>query len=887
LLASAVLASVAHGASEFGIRPGSFGVSTSSELAGSHPDLTMEFEINSEESGEPVAPSGEIKIEMPAGMSGNPNAVGQCTLAQLMNTDVESPTNESSCPTDSQVGVTEVTLLNDGSPQFLIEPIFNMTPPGDGGSVARLGFYAKFFPTLVNIHLRSATDYGLTASLEGIGSLIPLLSATTTIWGVPADEVHDPLRITPYEALHCGGSPCTAPGEQPRHSGLVPAPFLSSPTQCETPQRFELTATSYADPARPSSEAVTLPTLSGCGKLGFSPTFTATPTSREAASPAGLDADLSIPQDETAKGRSTSQLRDSRVVLPRGMTLSAAAADGLQACTAAQAGYGSVATAQCPEAAKVGSAEIDVPALSRTIEGSVYQRTPEPGHLFRIWLVADELGVDLAVPGEVELDPTTGQVTSLFLDTPQAPVRDFRLHFKSGSRAPLATPSSCGTYATEYELTPWSGSASAAGKAPMTIDQGCATGGFSPALSAGSTDPRAGAFAPFVTRLDRQAGEQNLSGLSVDLPRGVLAKLAGVPMCEGAAAQGGSCPAGSQIGSVHVASGPGSTPLWIPQPGKEPTAVYLSGPYHGAPYGLVVKVPAQAGPFDLGTVVTRAGVYVDPESAQVTVRSDPLPQFLEGVPVSYRTIHVAVDRSRFALNPTSCATKQTTALLTSPEGSIAHPSSKFRVGGCGELPFKPKLGLRLVGGTKRGGHPALTAVLRPRSGDANIGTAQVALPHSEFLDQGNIGTICTRVQFSAGQCPAGSVYGRAKAWTPLLERPLSGPVYLRSSSHTLPDLVADLNGAIRVTVDGRIDSINGGIRTTFAAVPDAPVSKFVLEMKGGHKGLLENSTDLCAHAHRASADFTGQNGKKHDFKPSLQVSCGDEKTKRKHHRRGS
>lgn len=874
LLAAAVLAPAASGASEFGIRPGSFGVSTSSELAGSHPDLTMEFEINSEESGEPVAPSGEIKIEMPAGLTGNPNSVGQCTLVQLMNTDVESPTNESSCPADSQVGVTEVTLLNDGSPQFLIEPIFNMAPPGDGSSVARLGFYAKFFPTLVNIRLRSATDYGLTASLEGIGSLIPLLSATTTVWGVPAAEVHDLLRITPYEALHCGGSPCTAPGELPRHSGLVPAPFLSSPTQCETAQRFELTATSYADPAHPSSEAVSLPALSGCGKLAFSPTFTAIPTSSEAASPTGLDADLSIPQDETVKGRSTSQLRDSRVVLPRGMTLSPGAADGLQACTAAQAGYGSVATARCPDAAKVGSAEIDVPALSRTIEGSVYQRAPEPGHLFRIWLVANELGVDLALPGEIELDPASGQVTSLFLDTPQAPVRDFRLHFKSGSRAPLATPSSCGTYATEYEFTPWSGSSPVSGSAPMSIDQGCVTGGFSPALSAGSTDPRAGAFAPFVTRLDRRADEQNLSGISVDLPRGVLAKLAGVQTCTGVAAESGNCPAGSHIGSVNVASGPGSSPLWIPQPGRAPTAVYLSGPYRGGPYGLVIKVPAQAGPFDLGTVVTRAGIYVDPESAQVTVRSDPLPQLLEGVPVSYRTIHVDIDRTHFTLNPTSCAEKRTSALLTSAEGAVAHPSSKFRVAGCGELPFKPRLGLRLDGATRRGGHPALTAVLRPRVGDANIGKARVALPHSEFLDQGNIGTICTRVQFSAGKCPPGSVYGRATAWTPLLDRPLSGPVYLRSSTHELPDLLIDLHGSLHVAVDGRIDSINGGIRTTFAAVPDAPVSKFVLEMQGGRKGLLENSTNLCARANRVSADLTGQNGKKHDFKPVLRVGCG-------------
>jgi hypothetical protein len=811
---------------------------------------------------------------MPAGLTGNPNSAAQCSLVQLMNTDVESPTGESSCPPDSQVGITEVTLLNEGSPQFLIEPIFNMAPPGDGDSVARLGFYAKFFPTLINVHLRSATDYGLTASLEGIGSLIPLLSATTTIWGIPAAETHDLLRITPYEALHCGGSPCTAPGEQPRHSGLIPAPFLSSATQCEMSQRFELTATSYAEPTRPSSEAVSLPALSGCGKLGFSPTFTATPTSRQAATPTGLDADLNIPQDETAKGRSTSQLRNARVVLPRGMTLAAGAADGLAACSAAEAGYGADSPAHCPDAAKVGTADIDVPALSRTIQGSVYQRTPEPGHLFRIWVVADELGVHLALPGEIELDQATGQVTSVFLDTPQAPVRDFKLHFKSGPRAPLATPQECGTYSTAYEFTPWSGTTPISGGAPMTIDQGCGTRGFDPKLSAGSTDPRAGTFAPFVTRLERQASEQNLSRLAIELPRGLLAKLAGVTLCDGASAQSGNCPASSQVGRVHVASGPGSSPLWIPQPGKSPTAVYLAGPYRGAPYSLVVKVPAQAGPFDLGTVISRAAIEVDPESAQVTVRDDPLPQFLEGVPISYRTIHVEIDRTRFALNPTSCATKHTTALLTSAEGATARPSSGFRVGGCGELGFGPRLALSLRGKTVRGGHPALKAVLRPRHGDANIARVQVALPHSEFLDQGNIRTICTRVQFAAERCPAGSAYGHAQAWTPLLGRPLSGPVYLRSSNHTLPDLVADLNGSLHVVLDGRIDSIKGGIRTTFVRTPDAPVRKFVLVMKGGRKGLLENSMNLCTQGNRADASFTGQNGKEHNFKPRLQVSCG-------------
>jgi len=864
----------ASGAGEYGFKPGSVAVSESSQLAGAHPDLTVDFEMNSEESGEPVAATGEFRIAMPPGLTGNPNAVPSCSMLQLLSTDVEAPGNEGSCPQDSQVGVTEVILFNsEGGIQSLIEPIFNMEPPGGGGVAARLGFYAKFFPTLVNIRVRSESDYGLTASLEGVGSLIPLLSATTTIWGVPADEAHDSLRITPFEALHCGGTPCTAPGEEPRKSGLVPAPFLSNPTQCGVPQRFDFTAVSYADPSLTASHTVQLPGVTGCEKLAFTPSFTATPTSPQADSPTGLDVDLSLPQDETAKGRSSAQLRDAKVVLPRGMTIAAGAADGLAACTAEQAGYRSTGPANCPDAAKIGSAEIDIPALAHPILGAVYQRTPEPGHLFRIWLVADELGIHVALPGEIELDPQTGQITSLFLETPRAPVRDFELHFKSGARAPLATPSPCGIYQTHYEFSPWSGTAPASGDAPMVIDGACDTGHFRPTLSAGSTDPAAGSYSPFVTALTRRAGEQNIADLAVTLPRGVTAKPAGVTHCEGSAADAGDCPVGSRIGTIKVASGPGSNPLWIPQPGKSPTAVYLSGPYRGSPYGLVFKVPAQAGPFDLGTVVVRAGIDVDPDSAQVTVRSSPLPQFLEGVPVSYRMVYVDIDRRRFALNPTNCSQKQTEAHLVSVHGATATASAPYRVLGCGELGFKPKLALRLKGSVRRGGNPALTATLTARPGDANIARAQVALPRSEFLDQSHIQTICTRVQFAADACPAASVYGRAKAWTPLLDRPLAGPVYLRSSSHTLPDLVADLRGQIEVVVDGRIDSIKGGIRSTFEAVPDAPVRKFVLAMRGGKRSLLENSTDLCAGTHQANAAFTGQNGKRINLHPSLRVSC--------------
>jgi hypothetical protein len=875
LLMAAALPALATAATEFGFRPGSVGVSESSTVAGAHPDLTVEFEMNSEENGEPVATTDNIKIAMPAGLTGNPNTVAHCTLLQLMNTDVESPGNESSCPPDSQVGVTEVILFNqNGGTQSLVEPIFNMEPPNDGHTVARLGFYAKFFPTLANIRLRSDGDYGLTTSIEGIGSFIPLLSATTTIWGVPADKSHDPLRITPYEALACGGSPCTAPGGEPRESGLVPAPFLSNATRCGVPQHFELSAISYAEPNLTSTESIDLPGLTGCGKLGFAPSFSAVPTSREAAAPTGLDVDLSVPQDETVGGRSSSQLRDAKVVLPRGMTIATGAADGLASCSAQQAGYKSTESAHCPAAAKIGTAEIDVPELSRVIEGSVYQRTPEPGHLFRIWLTADELGIHLALPGEIELNPDNGQITSLFLETPQAPVRDFKLHFKSGPRAPLANPSRCGQYQTAYEFTPWNGGAPVLGEAPMTIDQGCAGGGFDPKLSAGSTRSIAGAFAPFLTQLTRQAAEQNISGVEVTLPRGVLAKLAGVPLCDAAAAGLGACADSTQIGAINVAAGPGPSPLWLPQPGKPPTAVYLAGPYKGAPYSLVIKVPAQAGPFDLGDVVTRAGIYVDPETVQATVRSDPLPQFLQGVPVSYRTIQIGIDRQGFAVNPTNCAKKGTTAVMTSAQGASASATSPFQVGECQRLPFKPKLSLRLKGKSNRGAHPSLRAILTMPPRSANIARASVALPSTEFIDQAHFRTICTRVQFAADQCPAGSTYGQATATSPLLGYPVHGPVYLRSGPHKLPDLALRLRGpgsqSIEAVVTARVDSVNGGLRTTFESVPDVPISKVVVSMQGGHKGLFQNSTNICREPHRATVGFTAQSGKTNDFKTPLQ-----------------
>ncbi|HYG97479.1 MAG TPA: hypothetical protein VD741_10280, partial [Solirubrobacterales bacterium] len=458
------------------------------------------------------------------------------------------------------------------------------------------------------------------------------------------------------------------------------------------------------------------------------------------------------------------------------------------------------------------------------------------------------------------------------------------VRLKGGPGAVLANPTECGPKSSSAVLTPWSGQSAATTGDSFTIP--CpGTDAFAPTLDAGTVNPLAGEFSPFVARFSRGDAEQMLGKIDLELPPGLLAKVAGVPLCGAAQADAGACASGSRVGTVTVAAGPGSAPYHLQGP------VFLTGPYGGAPYGLAIVVPAKAGPFDLGTVVVRQALAIDPLDAHITARMGEsrvyetdgrlvavvpgaIPPVVGGVPVRLRTVDVALDRPGFTLNPTSCQERRIVAGIVSLAGAQAQPSVRFQVGDCAGLGFGPKLSLRLKGKTNRSAHPALTATLKARPGDANIGRAVVTLPKTQFLEQEHIRTICTRVQYAEGNCPKASIYGYAKAWTPLLDQPLQGPVYLRSSNNTLPDLVADLNGEIEIDLAGRIDSVDSRMRTTFWAVPDAPVSKFVLQMQGGEKGLLVNNTELCAAKPRAKAAFTGHNGKRSVSSPLVKVGCG-------------
>ncbi|HEX5713953.1 MAG TPA: hypothetical protein VFX85_11620 [Solirubrobacterales bacterium] len=800
----------------------------------------------------------DVIVDLPEGFFGNTLGLPSCSSAELTNLI---------CPVDAQVGVVALRLIKIGVPgESANTPVFNLIP--ERGEVAKFGFRVDGAANaFVSAGLRADGEYVIRTASINVFDGWPLLGVDMTIWGVPADSSHDIERV----CLSVPG--CSA--------NLPPKPFLVAPPECGVDKSTRLMVRSYQRPTDDDwTTVVSEPEqMHGCDKLEFRPSVSAKPSDRGPEAPSGLSLDLLFPQHfDDPKGLETPPLRDATITLPEGVAINPASADGLAACTDAQLGLGTASAVSCPLASKIGSIEATSPAIEETVQGNLYLRTqasqdPASGEMFRLAMVLEneERGILLKLPGRAFLDPNTGRVKTVFQDNPQLPVSEVKVNLKTGPRAPLRMPSTCGTKTTTALLTSWGGQT-----ATITDSfevSGCGDG-FEPKLTAGVKNPLAGASSPFSLRLTRQDGEQNLAGLNLTLPEGLLAKLAGVPYCPEAATASASCPSASQVGSVTVGAGSGPNPLYVPQPGKSPTAAYLAGPYKGAPLSIVVKVPAQAGPFDLGTSVVRNALFVDPVTARVDVKSDSLPQIIAGIPVSYRDVRVDIDRSGFMRSPTSCDPMATAGTITSAQGKSAKVESRFQVANCERLAFKPKLALKLSGKTNRSAHPALKATLTMPQGGANIARAAVTLPKTEFLEQAHIRTICTRVQYAAKSCPKASIYGYAKAWSPLLDKPLEGPVYLRSSSNPLPDLVASLDGQIHIDLSGRIDTRNARIRNTFDLVPDAPVSKFVLTMQGGKKGLLVNNTELCKAKPRADVKFDGQNGKVANFRPLVTVGCG-------------
>jgi hypothetical protein len=773
--------------------------------------------------------------------------------------------DEETCSSASQIGTVKVEYVNGEGVSRRTTPLYEAVPPE--GVASRFATVEPY--TATDSRVRTGTDYGSTSSSMNITEEARVVGVTVVVWGVPADH---------------------------NQSGMPRSADIRNPTACTGPLKAYVRADTWELPGQYATASTEMPATTGCDKLEFHPSIEWQPTTHVADSPTGLHVDVHEPQNDDPDGLAFADLEDAIMSPAGGLILNPAGASGLTGCSPARIGLHEETPARCPDSSKVGTAEIDTPLVDHPLLGGIYLATPHDnpfGSMFAIYVAINDpkTGVALKLAGNIQASSNDGQLTSRFSETPQLPVEDFKLDFFGGPRSVLSTPAECGTFITKSTLTPWSAPQSGPPAHPTDSYEITATPDGSacvyreadatnrPEFRAGTSSPDAGAYSPFAILLRRDDGSQRIAGLKVTPPPGLLGRLAGLPRCPDAAiAAAGqrsgteeqmrsSCPASSEVGTVVVGAGAGTDPYYVK--GK----AYIGGPYRGAPLSLAVIVPAVAGPFDLGTVVVRTPLQVDLESGQMKVESDPIPSVLEGVPLDVRTIAVKLDRPEFTLNPTSCDLTETNASVTSLAGQAVALSDPFQVGGCDKLGFAPKVNLRLLGKTRRRAHPAVRAVLKMPKGGANIARIAVAMPPTEFLDTGHIRGICTREQFAVGACPANSIYGHAEAWSPLLDKPLSGPVFMRSSIHRLPDLVTELNGEFRLAFAARMGSAHGGVQANVAGLPDAPVTKFVMTMRGRGRGLLQNSVDACAQLQRALIEMEAQNGRIAVLHPRLRAKC--------------
>jgi hypothetical protein len=821
--------------------------------AGSHADMStfIGYNYTTDAFGNDLAEGSprDIEVDLPAGFYGNPQAAPTCTMQDIVQ-------GEGFCSPDAQVGVLHYEAA---SHLFLDFPVYNLEAPD--AQTAVLGVVVVSIPGKIVVSVRADGDYGLTAKLSNLNQGLQLRNTTLTLWGVPADPVHDALRFldNPFSPGHPAGVP--------------PRPFLSLPARCES-VTTTLRTDSWQNPGVWHTASVTSPPLTGCDQLRFAPSIKARPQATTAGAPSGYDIRVAVPQDETVDGRATPQLRKAVVTLPVGTRVSPASADGLGACSDADLKLDSKAEPNCPDSAKVGTVSIDTPELKDPLVGDIILGTQRPDQLLRLFFVVHGPGLLLKIPGKVDPDPVTGQLVATFDWAPQLPFASLDTSFKGGPRAALVNPKACGTYTTHASLTPWSGGPAVEATDQFTIDKNCDQAGkFEPVMDAGVVDPSAGKSSPFVLNLTRPSGQQDFGSVTTVLPAGLLAHVGDVPLCAEAQAATGTCGTASQVGKVRVAAGAGSAPLAVPQLGKTPTAVFLAGPYKGAPYSLSIVVPAQAGPFDLGLVVVRAALLVDPKTAQVTVKSDPLPTILDGIPLDIQKVSVLIDRPGFMISPTNCSPLQVGAQVGSSEGASVDVSSRFQVADCASLPYDPKLGIDLSGKgqTVDGTHPALTAHLATNAADTNSKQVTVTLPLSLALDPGNANGLCEPVDAAANHCAASTIVGHASAHS-ILKDPLTGPVYFVRGERTdasgrvrktLPKLFIPLSGdGVTIYVNASSDVKDDRLVTVFDNLPDAPFSSFDLQIDGGKHGILAVSgKNVCAATQVADADFSGQSGK--------------------------
>lgn len=903
--------------------------------AGSHPfQLTSVVTFNSQtpdSQGRPrtAALPKDVIAELPPGLVGNPTPFAKCTDAQFgkgFTAEGGSIVNE--CPPQSAIGVATATIMEPKALGFLTvtTPIFNMTPRN--GEPARFGFKAAgIFPVYLDTAVRTGKDYGVTVTSSSITQIAWSLSAKLTIWGVPGDSRHDKQRG--WECLKGFGF-C------PTSTSSEPPPFLAMPTSCESPFQASIRGSSWGSSEHPAETAMPLEYrlpegLDGCNQLPFEPSIHVSPDSTAASSPAGLNVDVHVPQATLSNPNdlAPSAVKQIRVSLPEGMVVNPAGAGGLEACTEGQVGYlpgeddgetlaftPEAEGLLCPDAAKVGTVDISSPLLppGQHVTGGVYLATQNAnpfGSLIAMYIVATDpiSGTVVKQAGEVHLTEA-GQLVTTLKGIPQLPFEDAELHFFGGARAALVTPKRCGEYTTSASLSPWSGNPPASVVSTFDITTGPAgtpcPGAhlpFAPALTAGSASNRAGGFTAFTTTISRGDGSDELSSVSVHTPPGLSGVLTGIPLCGEAQASTGTCGPESLIGESTVSAGAGPEPITIGG-GK----VYLTGPYHGAPFGLSIASPAKAGPFDLENtpvshpacdcVVVRARIEVDPHTAELTVTTDPagpyaIPQMIEGVPVQLRRVNVTISRPGFMFNPTSCAPLTVTGAATGSEGSTQALSSPFQVNGCASLKFAPVFRVFTSAKTSRLNGASLKVKLSyPKAAfgsQTNIHSVKVELPRQLPSRLTTLQKACLASVFEANPagCPSTAIVGHAKVITPVLPVPLEGPAYFVShGNEAFPSLTLVLQGyGVTVELVGSTLIRNGITSSTFKTTPDVPFSTFELNLPEGRFSALAAVTNLCKTKLAMPTYFVAQNGAEKRQSTKISVTGCAKKKRNPAHRK--
>jgi len=894
-------------------------------LAGSHPyslDLAVGLDQGSGE-----AELRDLRIDLPSGLLASPAATPLFCLSAEFQAPRTSPFGPSasgeSCPENTQVGTVEVTT-GAGGGETVRFGLFGLEPDG---TAMRLGAAPFGHPLVFDVSVRAGggEPFGLSLTASEVPEALEARALELSLWGAPWDASHNRERgdcLNEAEPAFAW-SKCSV-GE-PR--SVPPVAFLTLPTECGAPLAFTARADSWQGAGGFTEQAVNRDSdgapapMAGCESLPsfetFGPTVEGLLPVEKASSSSGFVFSLAGEDPGLADPRARIRSHPERVVveLPTGVSLNPSLGAGLGVCAPGQLAAETAFNppgAGCPNAAKIGVFSVRIPFYDGLLRGGIYLAEPDdPGEagsenpfdaLLAVYLVAKsaDRGILLRIPGELAPDPSDGTLTATFEGLPQLPYTDLEVSFRGGQRAPLVSPPTCGEVTTRIELTPSSGEESTVSTTVSEISSGigfgpCPDGStppFDPDAVSGGVNSNVGSYTPYYVHLSREDEEQEITSYSLTLPEGITGKLQGIPFCPDsaiAAARGKdgfdeiadpSCPAASQVGRTNTGYGVG--PALTYAPGR----IYLAGPYGGRPLSLVTINAATVGPFDLGTIVIRSAFSVDPRTAQLEIdssASDPIPHILEGVPLHLRDIRIHMDREDFTRNPTSCRASELESTLTGSGEEFGDPSDDtsamvaehFQLLNCLELDFRPRLGLRLLGGVRRSAYPALRAVLRARDGDASMKRIAVTMPRSLFLAQNHIRGICTRPQFAAERCPANSVYGRAVVYSSLFDEPLRGRVYLRSSEHRLPDLVASLrSGEVRIVLEGRIGpSKSGGVRTFFEDVPDAPIEAFVMQLDGGKRGLLVNSVNVCNAPPRATVKALGQNNRGVVYTTKLRGNC--------------